>query len=89
MASRLKSHLLSGRWVVEPDIAWCQPQPFWNLPALARASLSSELNDTGLTIIKGDANYRRLLGDRLFDHSKDAFEDVVAYFPSPVVAFEV
>jgi len=86
MASRWKSHLLSGRWVVEPDFAWCQPQPFWNLPALARASLSSELNDTGLTIIKGDANYRRLLGDRLFDHSKDAFEDVVAYFPSPVVA---
>ena len=86
MASRWKSHLMSGRWVVEPDFAWCQPQPFWDLPELARASLSSELNNTGLTIIKGDANYRRLLGDRLFDHSKDAFEDVVAYFPSPVVA---
>ena len=86
MASRWKSHLLSGRWVIEPDFAWCQPQPFWDLPELAQASLSSELNNTGLTIIKGDANYRRLLGDRLFDHSKDAFEDVVAYFPSPMVA---
>ena len=28
---------------------------FWDLPELAQASLSSELNNTGLTIIKGDA----------------------------------
>ena len=86
MASRWKSHLVSGRWEISPDYAWCQPQPFWDLPEHARASLSSDLSDTGLTIIKGDANYRRLLGDRLFDHSKDSFQDVVAYFPSPILA---
>ena len=39
-----------------------------------------------LAFVKGDANYRRLLGDLEWDYATP-FEDVVgAYFPCPVVA---
>ena len=45
------------------------------------------VNRCDLAFVKGDANYRRLLGDRPFDYSADSFEDVVgAYFPCPVTA---
>jgi len=44
--------------VVKPAFAWAQPQPLWELPVEARAALAAE----DLVIIKGDANYRRLLG---------------------------
>ncbi|MDW8317831.1 MAG: damage-control phosphatase ARMT1 family protein [Anaerolineae bacterium] len=38
-----------------------------------------------LAIVKGDANYRRLVGDRHWPHTTP-FADVVAHFPAPVVA---
>jgi hypothetical protein len=40
-----------------------------------------------LAFVKGDANYRRLLGDLQWDYSNDSFADIVgAYFPCPVCA---
>lgn len=43
-------------------------------------------NRCDLAIVKGDANYRRLLGDLAWDFSAP-FEKVVgAYFPCPVCA---
>lgn len=38
-----------------------------------------------LTILKGDLNYRRLVGDRLWDPTTP-FADRTAYFPRPVAA---
>ena len=62
MGRRWRSHLESGAWVIKPAFAWAQPQPLWELPREARDSLAAE----DVVIIKGDANYRRLLGDRLW-----------------------
>ncbi|MEV6547682.1 ARMT1-like domain-containing protein [Streptomyces sp. NPDC051597] len=39
-----------------------------------------------LTILKGDLNYRQLVGDRLWD-ATTAFADCTAYFPGAVAAF--
>lgn len=81
MGRRWASHLASGSWTIVPDFAWCQPQPFWALPGHIR----DELKASDLVIIKGDANYRRLLNDCLWELSTP-FEDVSAYFPAPLLA---
>ena len=38
-----------------------------------------------LTILKGDLNYRRLIGDRTWPPTTP-FTDLTAYFPTPVAA---
>jgi len=81
MGRRWRSHLQCGAWVVKPGFAWAQPQPLWELPPAARAALASE----HLVIIKGDANYRRLLGDRTWPLNTP-FAEVAAYFPAPLLA---
>jgi len=42
---------------------WVSPLPFWECPD----DLVDELADADLVVIKGDANYRRLLGDLHWD----------------------
>jgi hypothetical protein len=60
---------------------WTSPLAFWEIPD----SLKSDLSAANLIVIKGDANYRRLLGDRHWDFTTN-FADIVSYFPAPIVA---
>ena len=47
--------------------------------------VKQDLSQSKLVFVKGDANYRRLLGDR--DWSFDTpFSDVACYFPAPICA---
>eukprot|EP00518_Triparma_eleuthera_P011143 CAMPEP_0182482006 /NCGR_PEP_ID=MMETSP1319-20130603/38350_1 /TAXON_ID=172717 /ORGANISM="Bolidomonas pacifica, Strain RCC208" /LENGTH=360 /DNA_ID=CAMNT_0024683681 /DNA_START=227 /DNA_END=1305 /DNA_ORIENTATION=- len=81
-AARWSDHLAGGRWRCEEDLYWAQPRAMWDMPEGLRAGLRE---GSDLCIVKGDANYRRLLGDRGWDYVKDSFEDVVgSYFPCPV-----
>ncbi len=41
--------------------------------------------DAALVIIKGDANYRRMVGDALWP-ADTPFTDVTSYFPAPLLA---
>jgi len=59
----------------------CAPLPFHDMPD----ALKSELSDATMTIVKGDLNYRRLVGDRLWD-ATTPFAELVAHFPSPAAA---
>ena len=81
MGARWRVHLSSGAWVLVPDFAWCQPQPFWSLPE----PVAAELRQSRLVIVKGDANYRRLLGDARWDLATP-FADVTCCFPAPLLA---
>ncbi len=81
MGKRWQRHVSTGAWVIAPRFEWAQPQPFWDLPLEAREVLQQEK----LVIIKGDANYRRLLGDRLWN-LQTPFSDVACYFPTSVLA---
>ena len=58
----------------------CTAEPAWNMP-LAFARL---LKSQQLVISKGDANYRRLLGDLHWDYAS-ALERVLGYLPCPVL----
>ena len=55
----------------------------WEMPEPLRSNMKDRCD---LAFVKGDANYRRLLGDRYWDYSAP-FQDVIGcYFPCPVCA---
>jgi hypothetical protein len=80
---RWESYLEQGRWECHQDYFWVQGAPMWDMPFTLREDLNQRCD---IAIVKGDANYRRLLGDRMWDFSA-LFQDVVgSYFPCPVLA---
>mmetsp|Transcript_28405 Transcript_28405/g.39920 ORF Transcript_28405/g.39920 Transcript_28405/m.39920 type:complete len:491 (-) Transcript_28405:368-1840(-) len=78
-----KTFLEKGQWKCNEDNFWVQPFAMWDMTEPLRTDMQQRCD---LAFVKGDANYRRLLGDRLWDYS-DPFQDVVGcYFPCPVCA---
>lgn len=77
----LWSAMSDGRLAVRAHPFSCAPLPYAAMPA----DLREELAAATLTILKGDLNYRRLVGDRLWPPTTP-FADVTAYFPGPVAA---
>lgn len=78
---RLSKNLDSGKLILTEDYFWTSPLPFWQIPQ----SLKNKLAKSNLIVVKGDANYRRLLGDLHWDFTTN-FADIVAYLPAPLVA---
>lgn len=78
-AERWQAYLADGRWELHAHTYWAQPFPFWEIPPDVRRDLAG----AALAFVKGDANYRRLLGDRTWELSTP-FADVCGYFPCPV-----
>jgi hypothetical protein len=68
-----------GRLRIRDHWFWNGPRFFQDLPA----DLRSELGAADLVLIKGDANYRRLVGDRHWPPSTQ-MESLTAYFPAPL-----
>ncbi|MEU6547386.1 damage-control phosphatase ARMT1 family protein [Streptomyces sp. NPDC046859] len=73
--------LTDGRLSVRAHPFSCAPLPYADMPA----DLRGELASATLTILKGDLNYRRLVGDRRWPPTTP-FAEVTAYFPGPVAA---
>lgn len=80
-AQRLRGYLEQKRLILCEDYFWTSPSPFWEIPE----SLKNELSKANLLIIKGDANYRRLLGDLHWDFTTN-IEDIICYLPVPTLA---
>mmetsp|Transcript_14082 Transcript_14082/g.44810 ORF Transcript_14082/g.44810 Transcript_14082/m.44810 type:complete len:248 (+) Transcript_14082:858-1601(+) len=80
LGARWRQRIESGEWVLKENFFWVQPMPFWEMPD----DVAAELSTSSIVFVKGDANYRRLLGDR---HWKldTPFCDVAGYFPTAVV----
>jgi len=78
-----KSFLESGQWKCEENAFWVQGLPMWKMHAPLFDDLKARCD---LAIVKGDANYRRLLGDLEWDTSAPFDKVVGAYFPCPVCA---
>ncbi|MFD8482231.1 damage-control phosphatase ARMT1 family protein [Kitasatospora sp. NPDC059673] len=81
VGGRLWRAMNSGALVVRTHPFFCAPLPFHDLPADLRAELAAAT----MTILKGDLNYRRLVGDRLWPPTTP-FSETVSHFPSPVAA---
>ncbi|MFI1356638.1 damage-control phosphatase ARMT1 family protein [Streptomyces sp. NPDC020898] len=78
---RLWSAMADGRLVVRAHPFSCAPLPYAAMPD----DLREEFASATVTLMKGDLNYRRLVGDRLRPPTTP-FADVTAYFPGPVAA---
>jgi hypothetical protein len=79
-ADRLQAHLQSGRLQLREDYFWTSPLESWKMPP----NLRQELAGAALVISKGDAQYRRLLGDRHWPFTTPV-DVILSYFPSPLV----
>eukprot|EP01069_Polyplicarium_translucidae_P002727 Polyplicarium_translucidae@DN2111_c0_g1_i1.p1 len=81
LSERLQEYLRKGRLTVRDEAFTRWPLAYWDMPV----KLSTQLAVCDLCIVKGDANYRRLLGDR--DWSvRTPWEDIVCYFPTSLLA---
>ncbi|MFJ9902293.1 damage-control phosphatase ARMT1 family protein [Streptomyces sp. NPDC101152] len=73
--------MTDGRLTLRAHPFAAAPLPFADLPD----DLRDDLATTTLTIVKGDLNYRRLVGDRRWPPTTP-FADVTTRFPTPVAA---
>lgn len=80
LSDRLHEAFDAGRLALAPDPFWSGPRFLWEAPAhVARA-----LRAATIVVLKGDANYRRLVGDALWPPSAP-FSLAASYVGAPVV----
>lgn len=76
-----KKNLDESKWAIVEHKFFTSPFPFYEMPD----DLYKQLKSSGsLTILKGDANYRRLFNDRNYD-IKLEFAKLVDYFPTDLL----
>ncbi|MDX2936689.1 damage-control phosphatase ARMT1 family protein [Streptomyces ipomoeae] len=78
---RLHTALTDGRLILGAHPFSCAPLPYADMPD----DLRDDFAAADLTVMKGDLNYRRLVGDRLHPPTTP-FTSVTSYFPGPVAA---
>ncbi|MER6136551.1 damage-control phosphatase ARMT1 family protein [Streptomyces sp. NPDC001815] len=81
VGGRLRKAVGDGRLVLRAHPFSCAPHPYDRMPADLREDFASAT----LTVMKGDLNYRRLVGDRHWPATMP-FAEATAYFPGPVAA---
>jgi hypothetical protein len=81
LAKRLHDALKTGRLQLCDPLSWTSPLRAREFPA----PVNAELARADLLISKGDANYRRLLGDRHWAFTTP-FAEITSYFPAPLLA---
>lgn len=79
LGARLARARGEARLQVRADWFWTSPLAGWEMPD----ALRSELSASGLIISKGDANYRRWLGDRHWPYDAP-LDGVLGYAPAPL-----
>ncbi|MEU4314261.1 damage-control phosphatase ARMT1 family protein [Nocardia sp. NPDC024068] len=80
-AARLGGALRAGHLRVHAHEFYCAPMSFHHLPD----DLAAELARMDTVILKGDLNYRRLVGDRHWP-ATTSFTALTEYFPTRVIA---
>ncbi|WP_398943438.1 damage-control phosphatase ARMT1 family protein [Streptomyces sp. CFMR 7] len=81
IGGRLWKAMAAGSLDVRTHPFFCAPLPYGEMPE----DLRGEFGSATLTILKGDLNYRRLVGDRQWD-ATEPFAGLTAYFPGAVAA---
>jgi hypothetical protein len=84
MGQRLSGFLAEGQLNLSAEEYWISPLTGWEMAAEMRA----ELGKSDLLISKGDANYRRWVGDRHWP-ADTPIEYVLGYRPAPLLLLRV
>ncbi len=81
LGESLRKALTDGRLRLAPDLYWNMGRFLWDLPP----HLLKTFEGARLVILKGDANYRRAVGDAIWlPHTP--FAEAVSYFQFPLLA---
>lgn len=80
LSKQLRRRWLTGRLRFLPHAYWNSSRFLWDLPP----DLDRQLNQARLVIVKGDANYRRMVGDCIWP-AQTPFSDVVDYLDAPAL----
>jgi hypothetical protein len=78
---RLLTRASEGRLSLYTHDFYCAPWSYHRMPA----DLADQFAHATLTILKGDLNYRRLVGDRAWPPTVP-FAEVASHFPGPLAA---
>lgn len=81
LAYRLAGHITSGELRLVTSWFYTSSLFYFQMPA----DLEADLARMHLVLLKGDVNYRRLLGDAAWPHTTP-FAEIVRYFPAPLAA---
>jgi hypothetical protein len=81
---RLWRALQTGRLAVRTPAFSCAPWSYHRMPA----DLAEQFSSATLTIMKGDLNYRRLVGDCYWP-ATTSFTALTRYFPGPVAVLRM
>jgi hypothetical protein len=81
LLERLGAAASSGRLRLVPDAFWNSSESLWEMPP----PLEQAFGSARVVVLKGDANYRRALGDALWP-TETPFEHATQYFPAPLLA---
>ncbi len=81
VSERVQAAIMDDRLRITPDRWWNSPYFGSQLPA----RLLWQFEEAALVIFKGDANYRRIVGDALWP-ADAPFAEAVNYFPAPLLA---
>ena len=85
LANRWQAHLDAGTWRFETETFWTSPLPYSKMSSEA-PDLYRQLQSADLLIIKGDLNYRKLLGDRNWPHNTGFCASLEGFHPAPLLA---
>jgi hypothetical protein len=81
IGGRLWQAMAAGRLTLRAHPFACAPLPYRDMPY----DLRDDFAAASVTVMKGDLNYRRLVGDMMWPPTTP-FAAVTGYFPGPVVA---
>jgi hypothetical protein len=81
LSSRLQSAIFDQRLRLIPDLYWNSSRLLWDLPP----NLVEVFQASRLVVVKGDVNYRRMVGDAIWPEDTPLAE-AVSYFPAPILA---
>src|SRR5690606_31797644 len=81
LGRRLRQAVNAGRLRLAPDAYWNSTLVLEDMPARMHTLFA----DARLVLVKGDANYRRMVGDRLWP-ADTPLAQVVGFFPAPIAA---
>lgn len=83
-AAKLQRYIKDGKLVLMPKtLFWTWPYEFYEM-ARVDEKLYNTLQESYLVIFKGDLNYRKLLGDFLWDFTEDFGKCLKGFLPSSV-----
>lgn len=83
-SNRVEAMLSEGKLEQKDDLFWNSPLHFFEMSQ----GLRSELCKSDLIIFKGDANYRRIFGDRQIPHDQKFIESI-DYLPAKSMVIRV